>query len=173
MVDRLVPAVPDRYRALVALAGGTGLRWGECVGLRWDALDLDAGTVAVLRVAVEVAGTVTIKPYRKSQAGRRVVPLPDFATELLAAHREAFPPGPAGGSSPTPPGDRYAAPCSAPASGGRPSSAPACSLASTESVTSPTEGPGPMPRASNGRPTSLPTGKPSPTQPEWPLVASA
>lgn len=71
MVDRLVPAVPDRYRALVALAGGTGPRWGECVGLRWDALDLDAGTVAVLRVAVEVAGTVTIKPYPKSQAGRR------------------------------------------------------------------------------------------------------
>ncbi|WP_285784754.1 hypothetical protein [Microbispora sp. NBRC 16548] len=36
------PRVPGRYRALVGLAAGTGLRWGGCVGLRWDAVDLDA-----------------------------------------------------------------------------------------------------------------------------------
>ncbi|MDG9678829.1 site-specific integrase [Micromonospora sp. DH14] len=96
LVSRLLPAVPDRYRALVALAGGTGLRWGECTGLRWDSLDLDAAAVTVVRVAVEVAGTVTMKPYPKSRAGRRTVPVPDFATELLAAHREAFPAGPRG-----------------------------------------------------------------------------
>jgi integrase len=71
LTQRLLPAVPDRYRALVALAGGTGLRWGECVGLRWDALDLDIETVSVVRVAVEVAGSVTTKPYPKSRAGRR------------------------------------------------------------------------------------------------------
>jgi integrase len=37
LVDRLLPAVPDRYRALVALAAGTGLRWGSalaCAGTR-------------------------------------------------------------------------------------------------------------------------------------------
>jgi len=67
LVDRLLPAVPDRYRALVALAGGTGLRWGECTGLRWDCLNLQRKTVAVVRVAVEVAGTVTAKPYPKSR----------------------------------------------------------------------------------------------------------
>ena len=171
LIGRLLPAVPDRYRALVALAGGTGLRWGECVGLRWDALDLDAGTVAVLRVAVEVAGTVTIKPYPKSRAGRRVVPLPDFVTELLAAHREAFPPGPADEVFTN-------------TSGGplrrtlfrarvwRPALVRA-GLGSTGSVTSPTERPGPMPAASNGRPTSPPNGKPSPTRPRWPPVDSA
>lgn len=32
-VERLVDAVPDRYRALVVLAAGTGLRQGECFGL--------------------------------------------------------------------------------------------------------------------------------------------
>ncbi|MEU7588896.1 site-specific integrase [Micromonospora sp. NPDC049230] len=96
LVSRLLPAVPDRYRALVALAGGTGLRWGECIGLRWDSLDLNAAAVTVVRVAVEVAGTVTMKPYPKSRAGRRTVPVPDFATELLTAHREAFPAGPRG-----------------------------------------------------------------------------
>ncbi|MEU7883903.1 hypothetical protein AB0B54_00205 [Microbispora bryophytorum] len=30
----LLGHVPERYRALVGLAAGTGLRWGECVGLR-------------------------------------------------------------------------------------------------------------------------------------------
>ncbi|MEV4458124.1 tyrosine-type recombinase/integrase [Microbispora sp. NPDC049633] len=57
-------------RALVGLAAGTGLRWGERVRLRWDAVDLDAGTVRVERVL----GTVTRKPYPKSKAGRREVP---------------------------------------------------------------------------------------------------
>jgi len=83
----LIPAVPDRHRALVALAGGTGLRWGECLGLRWDALDLTEGTVDVVRVAVEVAGHVSIKPYPKSRAGRRSVPLPPFVVQLLVEHR--------------------------------------------------------------------------------------
>ncbi|MFF0658486.1 tyrosine-type recombinase/integrase [Micromonospora tulbaghiae] len=96
LTGRLLPAVPDRYRALVALAGGTGLRWGECTGLRWESLDLDAKAVHVVRVAVEVAGTVTVKPYPKSRAGRRTVPVPDFAVDLLAAHRNAFPSGPRG-----------------------------------------------------------------------------
>ncbi|PZF86549.1 tyrosine-type recombinase/integrase [Micromonospora deserti] len=93
LITRLLPAVPDRYRALVALAGGTGLRWGESTGLRWESLDLTAKTVEVVRVAVEVAGAVTIKPYPKSRAGRRTVPVPDFAVDLLTAHREAFPAG--------------------------------------------------------------------------------
>lgn len=96
LTERLLPAVPDRYRALVALAGGTGLRWGECAGLRWDAVDLDVGLVRVVRVAVEVSGHVTDKPYPKSKAGRRSVPLPDFVGELLTEHRRRYPPGVAG-----------------------------------------------------------------------------
>lgn len=96
IVGKLLPVVPERYRAVVGLAAGTGFRWGECVGLRWDAVDLVAGTVTVLRVAVEVAGTVTSKPYPKSKAGRRTVPLPPFVRELLAGYRAAYPAGPAG-----------------------------------------------------------------------------
>lgn len=96
LVQQLLPATPLRHRALVALVGGTGLRWGEAVGLRWDALDLDAARVSVRRVAVEVAGTVTTKPYPKSKAGRRTVPVPPFAVELLREHRERFGTGAAG-----------------------------------------------------------------------------
>jgi integrase len=96
LVAQLLPAVPSRYRALVALAGGTGLRWGECAGLRWDAVDLAAGVVRVVRVAVEVSGHVSDKPYPKSRAGRRVVPLPAFVAELLAAHRRTYAEGRSG-----------------------------------------------------------------------------
>jgi integrase len=96
LVTQLLPAVPARYRALVALAGGTGLRWGECAGLRWDAVDLAAGLVRVIRVAVEVSGHVSDKPYPKSRAGRRIVPLPAFVVELLAAHRRVYADGRSG-----------------------------------------------------------------------------
>jgi integrase len=96
LITQLLPAVPDRYRALVGLAGGTGLRWGECAGLRWDAVDLAARTVRVVRVAVEVSGHVTDKPYPKSRAGRRIVPLPGFVVDLLTEHKRRYPPG-AGG----------------------------------------------------------------------------
>jgi integrase len=96
LVTQLFPAVPDRYRALVGLAGGTGLRWGECAGLRWDALDLANRVVRVVRVAVEVSGHVTDKPYPKSRAGRRTVPLPGFVVDLLAEHKRRYPPGAAG-----------------------------------------------------------------------------
>jgi hypothetical protein len=30
--QKLLPVVPDRYRGLVAVAGGAGLRWGEAAG---------------------------------------------------------------------------------------------------------------------------------------------
>ena len=53
--------------------GGTGLRGGECAGLCWDAVDLHAVTVRVLRVAEEVSGHVRLKPYPKSKAGSGTV----------------------------------------------------------------------------------------------------
>lgn len=93
---KLLPVVPARYQALVALAAGTGLRWGECVGLCLDAVDFGTKTVSVVRTAIEIDGAVSLKPYPKSRAGRRVVPLPGFAVLALKVHVEAFPPGPDG-----------------------------------------------------------------------------
>src|SRR5262249_12527554 len=92
----LLPATPDRYRALIGLAAGTGLRWGEAVGLRWDAIDLAAGVVRVVRVAEEGSGVVRLKPYPKAPASRRAVPLPPFFVELLRLHEKEYPVGEAG-----------------------------------------------------------------------------
>jgi integrase len=38
---RLLPALPERHRAVVAVGAGAGLRWGEAIGLRDDAVELD------------------------------------------------------------------------------------------------------------------------------------
>jgi integrase len=94
--QQLLSAIPPRYYALVALAGGTGLRWGECIGLRWDSVDLENAEVHVIRVAIEVAGTVTTKPFPKSRASRRTVPLPPFVVQALNEHRARYGQGPAG-----------------------------------------------------------------------------
>ena len=88
--SKLLPAVPDRYRGLVAVAGGAGLRWGEAAGLCADAVDLDAGRLRVIRTVVEVAGHTSFKGYPKSAAGRRSVPLPAWLVEILREHAEQF-----------------------------------------------------------------------------------
>jgi hypothetical protein len=61
--------VPDYYRALVATAGGAGLRWGEAAGLCLDALGLDAGSLKVIRTVVEVSGNTAFKPFPRAAQG--------------------------------------------------------------------------------------------------------
>lgn len=87
----LLEVIPDRYRALIAMGAGTGLRWGELVALRLDAIDRDQGLLRVIRTLTEVAGHVTVKPYPKSRAGRRIVPIPAFALAELDRHVKAYP----------------------------------------------------------------------------------
>lgn len=89
----LLPQVPRKYRALVAVAGGTGLRWGELVGLRADAVDLEARQVRVVRTVIEVGGVTKYKQFPKSTAGRRVVPLPTWAAVELRRHLRDRPRG--------------------------------------------------------------------------------
>ncbi len=87
---KLLPAVPDRYRGMVAVAGGAGLRWGEAAGLCADAVDLDAGRLRVIRTVVEVSGHTRFKGYPKSTAGRRTIPLPGWLVEILREHIEQY-----------------------------------------------------------------------------------
>lgn len=94
--DALLPEIPDRYRALVALAGGCGLRWGEDVGLCLDAVSLKTATVSVIRSAIEVNGNVSIKPYPKTKGSRRTIPVPGWVCEVLERHLKVYPSGPVG-----------------------------------------------------------------------------
>jgi len=86
--EQLLPAVPPRHRAVVCAAAGAGLRWGECAGLAWGAVDLDGGLLRVVQVAVETPGEVLLRPFPKTRAGRRSVPMPAFLVTALRRHRE-------------------------------------------------------------------------------------
>jgi integrase len=81
VITRLLPAAPERYRAIIATAAGTGLRWGEAAGLCADALDLDAGTLRVIRTVVEINGHTAFKLPQK----RRWTPRHPL-TRLVVAH---------------------------------------------------------------------------------------
>jgi integrase len=97
---------PNGARWSVALA--LGLRQGEALGLLWDAVDLEAGTLTVRRALQRQAyrhgcgqtcgrkraaecpnrsggGLVIVEP--KSRAGRRTIKLPDQLQEALRSHR--------------------------------------------------------------------------------------
>ncbi|HYT09298.1 MAG TPA: site-specific integrase, partial [Mycobacteriales bacterium] len=53
--------------------------------------DLEGRRLRVVRVLVEVGGHISAKPYPKSRAGRRTVPVPAVLVELLRQHRIEFP----------------------------------------------------------------------------------
>ncbi|MGW0503033.1 tyrosine-type recombinase/integrase [Micromonospora sp. NPDC003241] len=80
---KLLPAVPPRHRAIVCTAAGAGLRWGECAGLSWSSVDLDRASLRIVQVAEETHGGIVLRPYPKSRAGVRTVPLPGFLVDAL------------------------------------------------------------------------------------------
>ncbi|WP_240742355.1 tyrosine-type recombinase/integrase [Micromonospora zingiberis] len=96
--ELLLPNVPAWHRPVVAAAAGAGLRWGECLGLRWADVDLpdDDGqdaTLTVRRVVIEVNGHAADKPYPKTAQSRRIVPVPPFLRAELVRHRALTDPG--------------------------------------------------------------------------------
>jgi integrase len=90
---RLLPVVPARHRAIVATAAGAGLRWGEAAGLRLDAINLERRTLDVVRTVVEVSGNTSFKPFPKTAAGRRTVPMPGWLVRVVREHLEQWPAG--------------------------------------------------------------------------------
>jgi integrase len=75
----------DRLEALYALAVHTGLRQGEVLGLKWDDVDLDDGSLQVRRtLAITKDGPVFTTP--KTAGSRRSVKLTSKATDALRSH---------------------------------------------------------------------------------------
>ncbi len=77
----------DRLGTLFATALYTGMRQGELLGLRWPDVDLDAGTIRVRQAAQKIDGTWQfVEP--KSANGRRTLPLPEPARDVLRRQKE-------------------------------------------------------------------------------------
>ena len=75
----------DRFKALYVVAVHCGLREGELLGLRWEDIDLDTGTLAVRRTLSETKSSGHIFEPPKNGKGRNV----RLAIEALKRHLAA------------------------------------------------------------------------------------
>ena len=87
----ILEEMPERHRALLVMAAGTGLRQGELFGITVDRLDLDAGTVLVDRQLININGREPFFAPPKSQASVRIVPLPRTVVDILRGHLQRHP----------------------------------------------------------------------------------
>jgi integrase len=85
-INRLAATMDRRFRLLILVAAYGGLRFGELAGLCWRRVNLDAGTVEVAEIVVEVEGQLHVGPP-KTRASRRRVSLPQVVIDELAKYR--------------------------------------------------------------------------------------
>ncbi len=74
------------YEALITVALATGMRQGELLGLSWEDVDLDAGTLTVRRQLQRIGGQDKLVEL-KTRRSRRTLALPSVAVEALRAQR--------------------------------------------------------------------------------------
>ena len=77
----------DRLEALYVLAITTELRQGELLGLKWDDIDLEVGTLQVRRTLTTAKGRPALSAP-KTKGSRRTVRLSQTALETLTSHLE-------------------------------------------------------------------------------------
>ena len=80
----LLEQVDEPYRTMVSLIAATGLRVGELLALRWGAIDLEIGTLAVRESVYE--GTFQTP---KTQRAMRTIPLGPHIVKALTSHRRS------------------------------------------------------------------------------------
>ncbi|MDJ0341384.1 site-specific integrase [Streptomyces sp. H10-C2] len=83
-------ALPERFRAMVDVGGGGGLRQGEIFGLSLDELDFDGEWIAVRHQLKRVRGKFVFAPPKRGKL--RDVPMPGSMAAALHAHMKRFPP---------------------------------------------------------------------------------
>jgi len=80
----LAACKPDPLYVAFVLLVLYGLRRGEVLGLRWQDIDFEAGTIRVEQQLQQVGGQMHLGPV-KTQAGRRKLPLLKLARDALQA----------------------------------------------------------------------------------------
>ncbi|MDX3803784.1 site-specific integrase [Streptomyces sp. AK04-3B] len=83
-------ALPERYRAMVSVGSGCGLRQGEIIGLSEDAVQLDGDTLRVTTQVKLIRGVAVFAPPKGNK--ERDVPLPSSVASVLRQHMKSHPP---------------------------------------------------------------------------------
>ncbi len=87
----LAETLPKRYRAMVILAAGTGVRQGEAFGVVLRSVDFVRGDLRVDRQLLLRARHLPAIGPPKTDASVRTVPLSDGVVKALVAHLAEFP----------------------------------------------------------------------------------
>ncbi|MFF3469164.1 tyrosine-type recombinase/integrase [Streptomyces sp. NPDC002619] len=83
-------ALPERFRAMIDVGVGCGLRQGEIFGLPVDAVDFDSGWLGVRTQVKRVRGKFVFAPPKRGKI--RDVPLPGSVAHALREHMTDFSP---------------------------------------------------------------------------------
>jgi integrase len=75
-----------RFEAAFTVAVAVGMRQGEILGLKWESVDLEKGTLNV-RAALQYVDKKLIQVEPKSPKSRRTIQLPATCVSALAAHK--------------------------------------------------------------------------------------
>jgi integrase len=78
----LAAAKTDSLHAAFVLLTFYGLRRGEALGLRWEDIDFDTGTIKIRQQLQSIRGDLLLAPV-KTTAGKRDLPLLDLARDAL------------------------------------------------------------------------------------------
>lgn len=81
-------AESSRYHRALVLIAATGMRRGECLALRWEDVDHDAGVLRVRGTLSRIGGKLKVTEP-KTERSRRVLPLSPVSAALLTAQRKA------------------------------------------------------------------------------------
>lgn len=83
-------ALPERYRTMVDVGSGCGLRQGEIIGLAEDTAQLDSDTLRVTTQVKLIRGVAVFAPPKGNK--ERDVPLPSSVASALRRHMQSHPP---------------------------------------------------------------------------------
>lgn len=87
-VKTLLEAVQDElehWRILISLALATGMRRGELLGLEWNAIDLDNGTIDIRQIIIKSRSGTEIKEPKYNS--KRLISLPASIVEELKRYK--------------------------------------------------------------------------------------
>ncbi len=73
--------------AILTLAVTTGMRRGELLGLHWQDIDFERGSLQVRRTMNRISGHGLRETEPKTAQSRRNIVLPQFVVEVLKEHR--------------------------------------------------------------------------------------
>jgi len=90
-----VSGVPSRYKSLVTLGAGTGVRISEALGLTVDRVDFLRRKMTIDRQLSRVVdGQPVFGPVKDRKNRPRTIPLPDVVLSALAEHLRQWPASP-------------------------------------------------------------------------------